>query len=59
MEKFGEVGESSKPPEISIYNSWPFDWSSVQHKILEGENFGEFGKLYESQKNFLVQNFPL
>ena len=31
---------------------------TVQYKILEGENFGEFGKLQEIRQNFLVQNLP-
>ena len=33
--------------------------ATVRYKILEGENFGEFGKLKEICQNFLVQIFPL
>ena len=32
---------------------------TVQYKILEGENFGEFGELQAIRQNFLVQNFLL
>ena len=31
---------------------------TVQYKILDGENLGEFGELQEICQNFLVQNFP-
>ena len=31
---------------------------TIQYKILEGENFGEFSELQEIHQNFLVQNFP-
>ena len=30
----------------------------IQYKILEGENFGEFGTSQEIHQTFLVQNFP-
>ena len=33
--------------------------AAVQYKILEGENFGEFGKLQVICQIFLVQNFLL
>ena len=32
---------------------------TVRYKILEGENFGEFGESKEIRQNFLVQIFPL
>ena len=31
---------------------------TVQNKILDGENLGEFGELQEICQNFLAQNFP-
>ena len=30
---------------------------TVRYKILEGENFGEFGELLQNRQKFLVQNF--
>ena len=30
----------------------------IQYKILEGENFSEFGELQEIHQTLLVQNFP-
>ena len=30
---------------------------TVRYKILEGENFGEFGELPQNRQNFLVQKF--
>ena len=33
--------------------------TTVRYKILEGENFGEFGELQGIRQNFLVQNFLL
>ena len=32
---------------------------TTQDKILEGENFGEFGKSQEVCQNFLVQKFSI
>ena len=32
---------------------------TIRYKILEGENFGEFGELQAIHQNFLVQNFLL
>ena len=32
---------------------------TVRYKILQGENFGEFGELQAIRQNFLVQNFLL
>ena len=32
---------------------------TVRYKILEEENFGEFGVLQGIRQNFLVQNFLL
>ena len=34
-------------------------YDTVRYKILEGENFGEFGELRQNRQNFLVQNFLL
>ena len=34
-------------------------FDTVRYKILEGENFGEFGELQAIRQNFLVQNFLL
>ena len=31
--------------------------NTVRYKILEGENFGEFGELPQNRQNFLVQIF--
>ena len=31
---------------------------TVQYKILEKENFVEFGEMQEIRHNFLIKNFP-
>ena len=43
--------------DLIIHELFKICLSTIRYKILEGENFCEFGKLKEINQNFLIQNF--
>ena len=49
------MGYCSVKEYIALY--FLLEQFTIQYKILEGENLGEFGELQEIHQHFLVQNF--